>query len=115
MFAHPGAFGDVKFAVVRGDFALDHRHQAFAIEWNFRLDPCQFQNGRHQILVKIEARNSLSSRDKFRIANDQRYVQNGVVNPMMIEVAVVIVKGFAMIRVDHHDRIIQKIRGFPKP
>ena len=107
VLAHPGAFGDIEFTPVGGHLAARHGHEAFAIEFNLRLDAGELHQCGHQVLKGIETLYSFTCRNQARIADDGRYVQNRVINPMMVEVADMVLKGFTMVSIEHNDGIVQ--------
>ena len=106
VLAHPGALGDVDLALVAHFLARDEGQHTVAIEGALGLDPCQLQNGRHQVLVLGVARDPLARRDTARVADDQRHVEGGVVDSVVVEPALMVVEGLAMVAVEDHDRLV---------
>ena len=91
-----------------GGLAARQREQAGAVEARRIVrQPGQLQQRRHQILVLVVTRHPHAARHGRRIAQDQGHVQHVVVQAVVIEPALVVVQGLAVVAVYHHDGLVQ--------
>ncbi|OQA40903.1 MAG: hypothetical protein BWY52_02745 [Chloroflexi bacterium ADurb.Bin325] len=59
--------------------------------------------------MQVVARDAAAHRQLLRVADDEGHVQRRVVEPVMVEIAVVVVERLAVIRVDDDDGVIEQV------
>ena len=107
VLAHPRTFGDVEFALVGSDPSSDHGQQGAPVEVDAGVDTGQVEQSGHEVLVLVEAGDAAPGRQLGRVAQQQRHVQDVVIDAVVIEPALVIVKGLAVVAVDRHDGLVE--------